>query len=865
MGLESGSDTVRRDWLIFILGLLAAGWFFFDYGNHHPLAIADASVSKQQIVNQGMGTFNDLGYSLTETDFRASYKIRNNLIDSLQKQVNLRDFFADSVNKRVYRGTYWNLDVFLPASGEDDSFDFEGPGIQAEYNLRYDEEGRWLEFRNPDQRRPLRLLNVEALQSTRTHPSPPSEMMTARDDSLVLEYFSFDLSDDETQIESGSEESAERVILTRSDVLDIARYYLNQSSWPEPLLEFQSMRRVPFDTFEAAELVFGMGVESVRQRLELNMKLSPGGALLGLEASYPSVEDSNQPLQFVLGSIRGFIAVIFFFWLIILFYIRMRLRVIDIHSAIFFAVIAGIFFPGFELLRWLYENIGGPETPGVVDLIMLSIFLSLMAAFISLAFFIVTVTGESLTRQNWGKKIRTLDLIRIGHFVNRPVGVTFIHAVSFGFMLAALWSALQWVFPGVYISVESTFKTDQAYLAPVVHLGTQFLICFIVIQSVYLILIGQLRKFTKNPALMIGLSVLIFGLMAPINTEIGPAGYEIVVSGFIGLGLGVLYMTRDFLTTFLSFFLFTVLLSTADGWVMQNSPDTLVLYPVLGFILLFLVFGYIAVSRGKSVRELPKYVPEYIEELAQEERIKQELQIARKVQQSFLPVKKPNLSGLDLTAVCIPAYETGGDYYDFIRIDEHRVAVIVGDVSGKGFQAAFYMTFIKGVLHALCRDYDSTVTVLNKANELFYENARKGTFISLVFGVLDLKDGRFIFSRAGHNPLLHYRNADNKLDIIRPNGMALGMAQGDVFTRNITEQSIQLKKHDLLVLFTDGIVEAVNPSNDYYGDHRLHHKIYFHQQETSEEIVNQIIKDVYDFSDGAKQHDDMTLLVIKRK
>ncbi|MEX0994799.1 MAG: PP2C family protein-serine/threonine phosphatase, partial [Balneolaceae bacterium] len=342
-------------------------------------------------------------------------------------------------------------------------------------------------------------------------------------------------------------------------------------------------------------------------------------------------------------------------------------------------------------------------------------------------------------------------------------------------------------------------------------------------------------------------------------------GFEILVNGSIGLGLGILYRTRDFLTTFLSFFLFTILLSTADGWVMQASPDSIVFYPVVGLIISFLVFGYLAVSRGKSVRELPKYVPDYIEELAQEERIKQELQIARKVQESFLPVKKPELSGLDLTAVCIPAYETGGDYYDFIRIDEQRVALIVGDVSGKGFQAAFYMTFIKGVLHALCREYQSTVTVLEKANELFYENARRGTFISLVFGVIDLKKGRFVFSRAGHNPLLHYRNTANKLDIIRPNGMALGMAQGEVFSRNITEESILLEKDDLLILFTDGIVEAVNPLNEFYSDRRLRHKILFHQEKSSEEIVNNIIKDVYEFSEGASQHDDMTLLVVKRK
>lgn len=861
MGLESGSDTVRRDWLIFILGLLAAGWFFFDYGNHHPLVFADASFGEQQIITQGRETFNDLGYSLAETHFRPSYRVRNELLDSLQTQVDLRSFFADSVNKSAYKGTYWNLDVFLVTQDDERSFDFENPEDELEFNVRYDEQGRWLEFRNPNQRRPLSLLNIEAVPFADV--LPPSVLNMAREDSIILDYFSFDLDLEEGQGENESYE--ERFVVNRSDVYEISQYYLNSSGWPENLLELESARLVPFDTFEAAELVFEMGTENVRQKLELNMKISPGGALLALDAAYPSVEDSNEEWQFVLVSFRALIVVIFFFWLIILFYIRMRLKVIDIKSAILFAVLAGIFFPAFELLRWLYQNIGGPGLPGVVEFLMMLIMLSLMAAFISLGFFIVSVTGESLTRQNWSDKIRTLDLIRIGHFFNRPIGLTFIHAVSYGFILAAIWSSLQWVLPWGYITVDSVFETDQAYLAPVVHLATQLFFSFIFIQSVYLVLIGQLRSYTKSKWIIAGVSILIFALIAPVNTEIGPAGVEMIAGGVVGLFLGIIYIHRDFLTAFLTYFLFTVLISTADGWVMQNSPDTIVFYPLVGLIIVFLVFGFIAVSRGKSVRELPKYVPDYIEELAQDERIKQELQIARKVQQSFLPFEKPDLTGLDLTAVCIPAYETGGDYYDFIRIDEKRIAVIIGDVSGKGIQAAFYMTFIKGVLHALCRDYKSTVTVLNKANELFYENRRKGTFISLVFGVIDLEDGLFVFSRAGHNPLLHYKNTENKIDIIQPNGLALGMAKGETFARNITEQSIQLEKDDLLVLFTDGIVEAVNPSNDFYNDHRLHHQIHFHQDKTSEEIVNLIIKDVFDFSDGAEQHDDMTLLVIKKE
>jgi phosphoserine phosphatase RsbU/P len=300
----------------------------------------------------------------------------------------------------------------------------------------------------------------------------------------------------------------------------------------------------------------------------------------------------------------------------------------------------------------------------------------------------------------------------------------------------------------------------------------------------------------------------------------------------IGFALSLIYIFRDFLTTVLSYFVFHLLLVTSDGWLMEASPDIMIFYPAAGIIIIFLSFGFVAVTRGKSVKELPKYVPEYIEDLAQEERIKQELQIARKVQQSFLPVSKPDLEGLDLAATCIPAYETGGDYYDFIRLDDHRVAITVGDVSGKGFQAAFYMTFIKGVLHALCQEYESTVPILRKANRLFRQNARKGTFISLIFGVIDLKKNEFIFSRAGHNPLFYYREKENVIQTIKPNGLAIGMTDGELFESNISETKLALNRGDMLILFTDGIVEAVNDNGDQYGDHRLERMIYFHHSKS---------------------------------
>lgn len=275
------------------------------------------------------------------------------------------------------------------------------------------------------------------------------------------------------------------------------------------------------------------------------------------------------------------------------------------------------------------------------------------------------------------------------------------------------------------------------------------------------------------------------------------------------------------------------------------------------------IWGALAYVRGKDERALRRYVPEYIDELAQEERIRQELQIARKVQQSFLPVKTPDIEGLDIAAFCKPAYETGGDYYDFIRLDEHRIALTIGDVSGKGIQAAFYMTFIKGVLHSLCRETDSPAELLVKANRLFYDNADKGTFISLVYGIIDLEQQTFTFARGGHNPVIRINAETGAVEELRPDGLGLGLTRHALFDNNIEEIRLNLCEEDLLVLYTDGIVESLNETGYAYGNDRLVSLLKRKKEKRSAEILSALFTDVTSFIGRAEQHDDMTVVVVR--
>ncbi len=855
MDFSSGQDTIRRDWLIIIVGLFAGVWFFYDFGNHHPFGQADASLGKNTVESTGLEWYTFLGYQTTDPTVNTTFKTRPGLLNQLQQQSPAGSPVAVSESDNAFSPWYWSLQIYQPDLQDHDGelqTGFEAPFL---VELVLNERGEWLEFRNQNGR-PQRLLMPDAL--ARAFELPDELLAEARDDSVLLSRFSFDF---DRELQSGeSLLEDDRVIIDQNHAKQIASWYLEQSAWPIDYLSFETARILPEEEFDLAELSYRITEEELDLEAELHVRISPGGSLISMVAVYPEVQAGTIGVAL---AVRYLFMLVFGVWLVIMLYIRTRLRVIDIRPGILLAVLAGMATPFTILMLWLNNVLAVPMNPGWISFIFILLSMGVMAAIVSVLFFTVTVNGESITRQNWPEKIRTLDLIRIGHFLNRPLGTVFIHAVAFAFMLAAAWSAILWFLPEAHFTLEEQFFADRYLLAPIVHLLVIFFFSLITIQAIHLVLIGQVANWKKSRFLTVFLSLAVFAFIAPIQVDTGYLAEEAILHGMVGLGLGIIYVYRDFLTTFLTYFLFTLLITTAGGWLMIDSPDVLNFYLSAGVGILFLIFGYIAVTRGKSIQELPKYVPEYIEDLAQEERIKQELQIARKVQQSFLPIRQPDLPGLDLAAACIPAYETGGDYYDFIELQDGRIALIVGDVSGKGFQAAFYMTFIKGVLHALCQEHTSTVTILKKANKLFHENARRGTFISLIFGILDLEKKTFLFSRAGHNPVLYYSSKERRLRVIRPNGLALGMTDGEVFKEQISETSIDLQEGDMLIFFTDGIVEAVNSRNEMYGDKRLHRLAIFHQDKPAQEILDAIFRDVEKFSEGEHQHDDMTLLVIK--
>ena len=242
------------------------------------------------------------------------------------------------------------------------------------------------------------------------------------------------------------------------------------------------------------------------------------------------------------------------------------------------------------------------------------------------------------------------------------------------------------------------------------------------------------------------------------------------------------------------------------------------------------------------------------------ERLIREMMLAQEMQRKLLPQKLPQYPSAELSATSTPAFEVGGDYYDVAQLDEHRVGIIVGDVSGKGVSAAFYMSEVKGIFQSLSKLYPSPKTFVEKANEALLGSFDKRSFISLIYATVDVSTGKVLLVRAGHCPLLHVSNRRGRY--IRPRGMGIGLGNGAVFSASIEEETIQLREGDVCVLYTDGVTEARHGEEEFGYDRLMDIVVEVHQQSASE-IKHHVLRTVKTFTDEQASHDDLTLVVLK--
>ena len=218
------------------------------------------------------------------------------------------------------------------------------------------------------------------------------------------------------------------------------------------------------------------------------------------------------------------------------------------------------------------------------------------------------------------------------------------------------------------------------------------------------------------------------------------------------------------------------------------------------------------------------------------------------------------MKNFEIAAYNRAAKQVGGDYYDAIRLDNNRVLISIADVSGKGVQAALLMANLQAFLQSISKQNNDLVTASNLLNDLVSDNTSDGRFITFFWGILDDKNKQLESVNMGHNPPLLIRNRE--IQKLKLGGMIMGVLP-TVMPYN--SEIMKLEKDDILILFTDGITEAMNENDEEYSDERLEQLALGIKAESAEEALHMILDDVKKFTHGTEQSDDITTVIVKVK
>lgn len=252
-----------------------------------------------------------------------------------------------------------------------------------------------------------------------------------------------------------------------------------------------------------------------------------------------------------------------------------------------------------------------------------------------------------------------------------------------------------------------------------------------------------------------------------------------------------------------------------------------------------------------------------VQQLGEKKRIEQELAIASNIQMQLLPKTIPQVGGVEVYGLMIPAKEVGGDYYDFlISEDKGRLYTCIGDVSGKGVPAGLVMVMARCFFRPLILSCKSTKTIVEELNKLLVADTRKDMFMSMLVLQWDAQQQIFSWTGAGHEHLLVYRAATKSCEAIRAGGIVLGMMKkADKFFK---EQTLQVSSGDAIVLYTDGVTEALNSQNQMFELNRLIGIVEKYGHLNAQKICDALLEELKKFMGSAPQYDDITIVAIKK-
>ncbi len=251
----------------------------------------------------------------------------------------------------------------------------------------------------------------------------------------------------------------------------------------------------------------------------------------------------------------------------------------------------------------------------------------------------------------------------------------------------------------------------------------------------------------------------------------------------------------------------------------------------------------------------------------EQQRLQKELQVAQEIQQMLLPSDFPQVKGYDLASFYEAAKEVGGDLFDFVEVDQDTLGICVADVAGKGVPGSLIMTMIRTALRLEARGNKNPADVLSKVNRFVTDDMRRGMFVTMFYLVLDSRNRMIHYASAGHNPMILYRGSTKQTYFLNPSGFPVGIQLPDIalFEERIEQDSIRLREDDMLVLYTDGITEAMNPKRELYREERFLEAIRKNAHYDVSDFINNIKEDIKAHTKNYPQNDDITYVAVKEK
>lgn len=854
------TDRRYRDLSLLILGLAGLIWFIIDLPGHHPMAAVEITEEPERVISRVDSVLAEWGFP--EGNSMAELGTYEFLLDSAisrgfpENGKALDEYPAYHWQIREVGNTEENTAPFaIRASLSGDLIGVEFPG---NYGLSSEQNNREAYEHVIDSLQPgLSAGNRDSLfngllsfqQLERDFLGRSLASLLRPDQDVVL------LMDDSGNVSAGT--SAKQSLIRLAE--GYASYYLQQSGWRSYEFDVYEAELIETPELRFAQVSMRSAEPILGAKLELLLEVTPAGGLKTMKLQTPqSISDDS---LITLESLRVMGTLLFGLWLLIVFYLRIKAKAIDTQPALVMAVLFGFLIPGVAFL-FFSRQLMVFASFNLEEAVPILFTMGITGAVGAVGFFMLTSVSDSITRQYWAEKLKTWDLVRRGLFKNQPTGWALLGSIAIGSLLTGIWELMLHFLPVEGIGMGTGFLGDLFTLPSVAAILISLVFSLTLVISLFLIVSNQIYGLTGKRWLIPIVGAAGFALFGVSYISIEPSAYGILINAVLGLVLGLLYLKYDLLTVAGGFFVYFGLMLTSTGWLPGNSPDSGVTV-IFGSLMVFMgLLGAYFIFKGTDREHLPEYIPAYIEDQAKEQRVRQELAIARVVQETFLPSKVERLKGLDIAGVCIPAQDTGGDYYDMISLGSNRTALAIGDVSGKGIKAAFYMTFTKGVLHSLSAIILSPLELLNQLNRLFNENATRGTFISMIYGILEADRRMLTFARAGHNPILVVHE-DGSSEWLNSKGVGIGVSKGEQFIRLTEEVEYKIREGDVIVLYTDGITEMMDSGGRFYGEDRFKQLVNAIKKDDAQTILKKITGDVREFKGAAKQHDDMTLLVIK--